>query len=254
MKKKLLSLLFLCSMLIGIIAFALPTSAATDNAVIINGSDIPLKLWYDEEAPKDGENSPSASTTGENADIGWASWSLPIGNGYFGANVFGRTVTERIQITEKTLMQPTSVKDSDGVYHTIGGLNNFSETYIDFNHTNSAVTDYIRYLDMKTAISGVEYTYGGVKYTREYFTSYPDKALVIRLDADTEGALSFTLRPTIPYEQSYGAFAGDGADKHGTVISSVKAMSVRSSSPEKWATTILISTRFIRSTQMAERF
>ena len=209
-------------MLIGIIAFALPTSAATDNAVIIEGSDIPLRLWYDEEAPKDGENSPSASTAGENADIGWASWSLPIGNGYFGANVFGRTETERIQITEKTLMQPTSVKDSDGVYHTIGGLNNFSETYIDFNHTNSAVTDYVRYLDMKTAISGVEYNYSGVKYTREYFTSYPDKALVIRLDSDTSGALSFTLRPTIPYEQSYGAFAGDGANKYGTVTSAVK--------------------------------
>ena len=220
MKKKLLSLFFLCSMLVGIIAFALPASASTENAVIINDSDIPLKLWYDEEAPKNGENSPAASTTGENADIGWASWSLPIGNGYFGANVFGRTETERIQITEKTLMHPTSV-EKDGTYYTVGGLNNFSETYIDFGHTNSAVTDYSRYLDMKTAISGVEYTYGGVKYTREYFTSYPDKALVIRLDADTDGALSFTLRPTIPFEQSYGAFAGDGVTKTGTVTSSV---------------------------------
>ena len=221
MKKKLLSLIFLCSMLVGIIAFALPASASTDNAVIINDSDIPLRLWYDEEALKDGENSPAASTTGQNEDIGWAQWSLPIGNGYFGANVFGRTETERIQITEKTLMNPTSVKDSSGTYHTVGGLNSFSETYIDFNHTNSAVTDYTRYLDLKTAISGVEYKYNGVTYTREYFTSYPDKALVIRLDADTVGALSFTLRPTIPYEQSYGAFEGDGVIKTGTVTSSV---------------------------------
>ena len=221
MKKKLLSLLFLCAMLTGIIAFALPASASTDGMVLIEESNIPLKLWYDEEALKDGENSPAASTTGANEDIGWAQWSLPIGNGYFGANVFGRTETERIQITEKTLMNPTSVKDSSGTYHTIGGLNSFSETYIDFNHTNSEVTDYIRYLDIKTAISGVEYTYGGVKYTREYFTSYPDKALVIRLDADTSGALSFTLRPTIPYEQSFGAFAGDGVAKSGTVTSKV---------------------------------
>ena len=221
MKKKLLSLLFICSMLFGIIAFALPTSAAADNAVIIGESDLPLKLWYDEEAPQDGENSPAASTTGQNEDIGWARWSLPIGNGYFGANVFGRTETERIQITEKTLMHPTSVKDSAGVYHNVGGLNSFSETYIDFNHTNSEVTDYVRYLDMKTAVSGVEYTYGGTTYTREYFTSYPDKALVIRLDADKSGALSFTLRPTIPYEQSYGAFANDGVTKTGTVTSKV---------------------------------
>ena len=221
MKKKLLSLLFLCAMLIGIIAFALPASASTDGMVLIEESNIPLKLWYDEEALKDGENSPAASTTGANEDIGWAQWSLPIGNGYFGANVFGRTETERIQITEKTLMNPTSVKDSSGTYHTVGGLNSFSETYIDFNHTNAEVTDYVRYLDMKTAISGVEYTYNGVTYTREYFTSYPDKALVIRLDADTSGAISFTLRPTIPYEQSYGAFAGDGVVKSGTVTSKV---------------------------------
>lgn len=221
MKKKLLSLLFLCSMLIGIIAFALPVGASTDGMVLIEESNVPLKLWYNEEAIKSGENSPAASTTGQNEDIGWAQWSLPIGNGYFGANVFGRTETERIQITEKTLMHPTSVKDSAGVYHNVGGLNSFSETYIDFNHTNSAITDYVRYLDMKTAISGVEYTYGGVKYTREYFTSYPDKALVIRLDADKSGALSFTLRPTIPYEQSYGAFAGDGVTKAGTVTSKV---------------------------------
>ncbi len=221
MKKKLLSLLFLCAMLIGTIAFALPAGASTDGMVLIEESNIPLRLWYDEEALKDGENSPAASTTGGNGDIGWAQWSLPIGNGYFGANVFGRTETERIQITEKTLMHPTSVKDSNGTYHTVGGLNSFSETYIDFDHTNSEVTDYVRYLDMKTAISGVEYTYGGVTYTREYFTSYPDKALVIRLDADKSGALSFTLRPTVPYEQSYGAFAGDGVTKTGTVTSKV---------------------------------
>ncbi len=221
MKKKMISLLFLISMLIGAIPLALTASASGTNATATDGSDIPLKLWYDEEALEENENSPSASTTGANSDIGWERWSLPIGNGYFGANVFGRTETERIQITEKTLMNPTSVKDSSGTWYTIGGLNSFSETYIDFNHTNSQVSDYSRYLDLKTAISGVEYKYNGVTYTREYFTSYPDRALVIRLDADTDGALSFTLRPTIPYEQSHGAFTGDGVTKSGTVTSRV---------------------------------
>ena len=222
MKKKLISLLFLCSVLVGVIPLALVAGASENTATYIEDSDVPLKLWYDEEALKENENSPAASTTGANEDIGWAHWSLPIGNGYFGANVFGRTETERIQITEKTLMNPTSVKDSDGTWYTIGGLNSFSETYIDFNHTNSDVTDYNRYLDLKTAISGVEYTYGGVKYTREYFTSYPDKALIIRLDADKDGKLSFTLRPTIPYEETHGAFVGDGVTKSGTVTASVE--------------------------------
>jgi len=38
-----------------------------------------------------------------------------------------------------------------------------------------------------------------VAYRREYFTSYPDDVLVVRLTADDPGALSFTVRPEIPY-------------------------------------------------------
>ncbi len=221
MKMKLFLQLFLCVMCIGVVGLTAFIAIAQDGNTVIEKSSIPLKLWYDEEAIQENENSPQATNQGENEDIGWAHWSLPIGNGYVGANVFGRTETERIQITEKTLMQPTSVQDSSGTYHTIGGLNSFSETYIDFGHTNSEVTDYSRYLDLETAISGVEYTYDNVKYSREYFTSYPDKAIVIKLDADTEGALDFTLRPTIAWEQSYGAFEGDRASKIGTVTSTV---------------------------------
>lgn len=222
MKNKLITLLFLCSMLVGIIAFALPASAYVDGNTIIEKSNIPLRLRYD-EAPVilSSENKPTAPNGGSDVDESWERWSLPIGNGYFGANVFGRTETERIQISEKTLVNPHSLKNG-GTTYTVGGTNSFSETYIDFGHTSSAVTDYSRYLDLETAISGVQYKYGGVTYTREYFVSYPDKAIVIKLDADTSGALSFTLRPTIPYEQSYAAFKGDGVTKTGTVTSTVK--------------------------------
>ncbi len=179
-----------------------------------------LRLWYKTEAPKINENSPSAHTRLEyEPDIGWERWSLPIGNGYFGANVFGRTETERIQITEKTLQNPPMFF-KDEIPYFVGGLNSFSETYIDFGHKETA--DYIRYLDLKNAVCGVEYSFENVKYTREYFISYPHKALVIRLDADKEGALSFTLRPTIPYKQSYGGYAGDGVVKTGTVNSKVE--------------------------------
>lgn len=185
-----------------------------------NVNDFALRLWYDEEAPKINENSPSAHTRLPfEPDIGWERWSITIGNGYFGANVFGRTVTERIQITEKTMQNPpTFFKDEIPFF--VGGLNSFSETYIDIGHTN--VSDYKRYLDLKNAISGVEYTCNDIRYTREYFVSYPNKALVIRLDADKTRALSFTLRPTIPYKQSFGGYEGDGVKKTGTVTSSVK--------------------------------
>ena len=187
---------------------------------IIRDNDIPLTLWYEEEAPTlNSENCPIGPTIQPTrADDSWEEWSLPIGNGYFGANVFGRTENERIQISEKTLTNPNEYINDI----SIGGLNSFSETYIYFGHKNSDVENYRRYLDLKTAISGVEYTYGDVKYTREYFVSYPDKAIVIKLDADVDGALDFTLRPTIPYEQDYMVTPGDGISKHGTVTSSVK--------------------------------
>ena len=190
------------------------------NAMIIEKNNIPLVLWYDEEAPTlSTENNPIGTTFGSyTADDSWEEWSLPIGNGYFGANVFGRTETERIQISEKTLTNPNEYISENSV----GGLNSFSETYIDFGHRFNDVRDYKRYLDLETAISGVSYTYDEVTYTREYFTSYPDKALIIRLDASEEGALSFTLRPTIPYEQDYLTTPGDKISKHGTVTSSVE--------------------------------
>ena len=178
-----------------------------------------MKLWYTEEAPEINENEPNASGS-KDGDLGWEQYSLPIGNGYFGASIFGRTKTDRIQITEKTLSNPEFFKDSNGKKYAAGGLNNFSETYIDFNHTS--ISNYTRYLDLDNGISGVEYQYNGVKYTREYFASYPDNALIIRLDSDFEKALNFTLRPTIPFKQSYAAFKGDGGAKAGTVTSKVE--------------------------------
>ena len=193
------------------------------NDLKVNTNQIPLKLWYDEEAPFINEGSEKASMMA-GQDIGWQNWSLPLGNGFVGANVFGRTETERIQITEKTLANPWQLPKTENgstSYPEVAGLNNFSETYIDFGHKFSDVRNYRRELDLRTSISSTSYTYDGVNYSREYFVSYPDNALVIRLDADDE-ALSFTLRPTIPFEQSYMNQKGDGLSKTGSVKSSIE--------------------------------
>ena len=189
----------------------------------VSTGDTPLKIWYDEEAPFINEGSPEASMMA-GQDIGWQNWSLPLGNGFFGANVFGRVETERIQISEKTLANPWQrVQVTNGVtsWPQVAGLNNFSETYIDFDHNASAVSNYSRSLDLRTAIAHTDYDYMGTSYSREYFVSYPDKALVIRLDAEG-GPLSFTLRPTIPFEQSYMEVEGDGLSKTGTVVSGME--------------------------------
>ena len=172
-----------------ITAFAVPTltgmhlapeaSAAEQNSGLI--ADRPgkaLRLWYDEPAP--------------DSNAGWVNRSIPMGNGYMGVNVFGGTASERIQITENSLYDST-----EGRGLRRGGLNNFAEVYLDFGHNDTS--NYERELNLNEGISHVKYEQDGVAYSREYFTSYPDKVMAIRLSASKAGTLSFTLRPTIPF-------------------------------------------------------
>ena len=226
--RKLIASALLFSSIASVASPSVMASGLTDDFTTADDTalyeEAPMVLWYDEEAPYGQENT-SFGDGGKPNDPndGWERWSLPLGNGYFGANVFGRTATERIQLTEKTLCN-----DYGSSTYNPGGLNNFSETYIDFGHAFDSVSEYSRSLDLKTAISSVSYVYDGVTYNREYFTSYEDYCMVIKLTASEDGKLSFTLRPTIPYLQD---FAYDNNDttrsklmdvtKHGKVTSSV---------------------------------
>lgn len=65
--------------------------------------DKKLELWYNRPAPNRGADFNQVKSRGFPYDEDWEHWSLPIGNGYMGATVFGRTDTERIQLAEKTL-------------------------------------------------------------------------------------------------------------------------------------------------------
>ena len=56
-------------------------------------------------------------------------------------------------------------------------------------------------MNLNEAISYVSYEIDGVRYTREYFMSYPDNVLVVKLSANKKGKVSFTLRPEIPYQE-----------------------------------------------------
>lgn len=165
-------------------------------------------LWYDAPAPMGNEY--LGVYTGndcERDDDGWEKWSLPIGNGYLGVNIFGRTATERLQITENSMANP----------YELGGLNNFAECYLDFGHAQTE--NYRRWLSLKQGTAGVQYTYQGTTYYREHFASYPDRVFVTRLWADQPGKISFGLRAQVPYTRFYQRNAGDGGGKAGTVYS-----------------------------------
>lgn len=83
----------------------------------------------------------------------------------------------------------------------------YAEFYLDFSKsgvTEENVTNYIRDLDLRTALSTVSYDYDGVHYTREYFNSYPDNVLVARLEADKDGMLTFdaSLEPSTNFSKN----------------------------------------------------
>ena len=119
-------------------------------------------LWYTSEPPFGWENRGLFYHGQDIPDDGWEKWSLPIGNGYMGVNVFGRTFTERLQITENSLSNPAIWNVGWGCN---GGLSNFCELYIDVGHEFSSVKDYRRGLSLNSAVARTEYSLNGVKYS-----------------------------------------------------------------------------------------
>jgi alpha-L-fucosidase 2 len=173
------------------------------------------EIWENEPAPNNGSNwaNTKSDERRKSYDKDWEQWSYPIGNGYVGASVFGRTDSERIQITDKTL-------HNKGIYED-GGLTNFAEVYLDFNH--KAAQGYRRSLNLNEAIAHVSYKQNGVTYHREYLASYPDNVVVVRLTADQKAALSFTVRAEIPYL--------DAKDRTGTITAEGNLLTLKGTIP-----------------------
>lgn len=172
-----------------------------------------LKLWYDKPATQ------------------WVE-ALPLGNGRLGAMVFGDPAHEQFQLNEETVWggsphNNTNPKAKDALprirqlifegrnaeaqalcgpaicspsangmpYQTVGSL------HLDFEGI-SQYSDYYRDLDIEKAIATTRFTAGGVTYTREAYTSFPEQLLVIRLTASQKKSISFTAKYTTPYSEN----------------------------------------------------
>lgn len=159
-----------------------------------------LRLWY---------RAPAAAWTE----------ALPIGNGRLGAMIFGGVAEDHLQLNENTLYSegpgrrdlPLDItKNFDEVtamlrrgdyaeaaaimnrewcgreqsgYQPLGDLRLVFE-----GHSPAA---YERELDIENAVARVRYTQEGTEFTREYFASYPDQVIVVRLTAAKPGSISF---------------------------------------------------------------
>lgn len=172
----------------------------------------PMVLWYNSDA---GNSFTDA---------------LPIGNGYMGGLIYGGVTKDIIGLNESTVWsgEPgnnnkenaanylSSVRNAlfSGDYataesivndHMIGyGPASFQPVgNIELNFPHSDVKNYYRELDLSTAIAKTTYTYNGIEYTREYFASYPDHVIVIRLSANETGKISFNATMTTPHRNNY---------------------------------------------------
>jgi alpha-L-fucosidase 2 len=182
------------------------TSAWTDRAEVTGQSSKPEGrniLWFREPAKI------------------WEE-ALPIGNGRLGAMIFGGVADERIQLNESTLWDgypldpnnPESLKALPEVRRLLfENKNNEAVTLAGktmmgrpagvkpyqslgelwFNTPVLSASDYIRSLDLSTAVATTKYESAGIEYTRESFASPVDGVIVVRLASSKRGSINFSL-------------------------------------------------------------
>lgn len=77
-----------------------------------------------------------------------------------------------------------------GTEYGYGNYQNFGEILLKDNNIagNTTVQDYRRELDLEDGVARTTYKLGGVTYTKEYFVSYPDDVMVIRLTSSDASA------------------------------------------------------------------
>ena len=151
--------------------------------------------------------------------------ALPIGNGRIGGMVYGRPDRELIGLNEDSVWSGglrhrinPNAKEALGevrkllaegdipaaekmAFETMQGINPNSRHYMPLGDLRidlagidkDAVKGYERTLNISNATASVKYHVGDVEYTREYFVSAPDQALVVRLASSKPGALTLDV-------------------------------------------------------------
>lgn len=162
----------------------------------------PMRLWYDSPARYFEE-------------------SLPIGNGKIGASIYGGVNNDTIYLNDITYWTGKPVDHNEGAgkskwlkpirealfkenyrladslqhelqgkesanYQPLGTLNIIS-------HHRGDATSYRRELDIDSSLVHVSYVQDGIRFKREYFSSYQDRLIAIRLTADKPSSISASV-------------------------------------------------------------
>ena len=157
--------------------------------------------------------------------------AMPIGNGQIGAMVCGGVKTEKIYLNHDTHWsgRPRQII-IEGAYEALNKAKallqseNYAEAHkcitenclgrkgqqylpfgdmeLDFYGINENISYYRRELDLEKAVVLVKFKSGDVNYKREYFISYPDDVLVVKLSADKPERINFDLKLASPLKNS----------------------------------------------------
>lgn len=144
--------------------------------------------------------------------------AIPIGNGRLGGMVWGGIKQERIQTNEDTFWsgEPRNVQNPEAAQYLpeirrllmdrkhreaqtlinskmLGPYNQsympLADIVLDFPEGD--FTDYRRELDMNRGVVTLSYKQRGVSFTREIFASYPDQTIVMHIQSEKFGNITF---------------------------------------------------------------
>ena len=116
---------------------------------------------------------------------GWERYSLPLGNGYAGASVFGGVERERIQFTTNAFANT----------YKMGGVSSFADIFLE--SPEEGVSNYVRELDLNRGIASSRYSSSHGETRREAFFNYPDNVFVYHVTFEKEKDIA--IRLAIPY-------------------------------------------------------
>ena len=112
---------------------------------------------------------------------------------------FGEAKKEATQVHSKLVDKPEKPAP---FYSAFGKYLAFGDLFLDMKHPAVEPTAYRRKLDLATAVGSVTYSLGDVTYKREYFCSFPDQVMVLRLTADNPGKLSLSASFATPHKNT----------------------------------------------------
>lgn len=166
--------------------------------------------------------------------------ALPLGNGKLGAMIFGGVADERLQLNDNTLWDgyPLNPNNPEGAKalpeiqrllfenknneavelagQTMMGIPARIKSYqslgeLWFDTPVMQAENYVRSLDLSTAVATTTFTSEGTTYTREYFASAADQVIVLRFTADQKNKINLSLALRREQDASSKHLASDPA-------------------------------------------